>query len=163
MDGFILNAIVAGIVATVVLDLWQRVLHAVTGIPATNWGIVGRWFAHMPRGRFIHDAIAEAEPVANEAVIGWTLHYLIGILYGVVYVGLIVFVLSGTPSVLNGFLFGLASVTIPWFVMQPALGVGIMGSKAPNPAVPRYTALAAHCLYGIALYGGSALQTLLAA
>jgi hypothetical protein len=163
MDGFISNAIVAGIVATVILDLWQRVLHAATGIPPTNWGIVGRWFGHMPRGRFIHEAIAEAEPVGNEAVIGWTLHYLIGIVYGVVYVGLIVFVMSGTPSVLNGFLFGLASVVIPWFVMQPALGLGIMGSKAPNPAVPRYTALAAHCIYGMALYAGSVLHTALAA
>jgi hypothetical protein len=163
MDGFISNAIVAGIVATVILDLWQRVLHAATGIPPTNWGIVGRWFGHMPRGRFIHEAIAEAEPVGNEAVIGWTLHYLIGIVYGVVYVGLIVFVMAGMPSVLNGFLFGLASVVIPWFVMQPALGLGIMGSKAPNPAVPRYTALAAHCIYGMALYAGSVLHTALAA
>ena len=163
MNGFIQNAIVSGIVATVILDVWQRILHAATGIPATNWGIVGRWFAHMPRGRFIHEAIGDAEPVANEAVIGWTLHYLIGVIYGFVYVGLIVFVLSGTPSLLNGFLFGLASVVIPWFVMQPALGVGIMGSKAPNPAVPRYTALVAHCIYGIALYGGSALHSALAA
>jgi hypothetical protein len=163
MDGFISNAIVAGIFATVILDLWQRVLYAATGIPATNWGIVGRWFGHMPRGRFVHEAIGEAEPVANEAIIGWTMHYLIGIIYGVVYVGLMVFVFSSTPSLLNGFLFGLASVVIPWFVMQPALGVGIMGSKAPNPAVPRYTALAAHCLYGVALYGGSALHRALAA
>lgn len=162
MDGFVQNAIVSGVFATVILDVWQRLLHAATGIPPTNWGIVGRWFGHMPRGRFVHEAIAEAEPIPNEAVLGWTLHYVIGIIYGFVYVGLIVFVLSSTPSFFNGFLFGLASVVVPWFVMQPALGLGVMGARAPNPAVPRYNALGAHCIYGIALYGGSALDRFLA-
>ena len=158
-----MNMIVAGVFATIVLDVWQRVLHMAAGIPPTNWGIVGRWFAHMPRGRFMHDAIAEAGPVANEAAIGWVMHYLIGVLYGVAYVGLIVLVLSGPPTLLNGFLFGLASVVIPWFVMQPALGLGVMGAKAANPAIPRYSALAAHCIYGVALYAGSALHAALIA
>jgi len=158
MNNVVTNMIVAGVFATVVLDIWQRFLHAATGIPPTNWGIIGRWFGHMPRGRFMHTAIGEAEPVAGEAVIGWVMHYLIGVLYGVVYVGLFAVVLSGAPTLLNGFLFGLASVVVPWFLMQPALGLGAMGSKAPNPNIPRYTALAAHCIYGIALYGGSALH-----
>jgi hypothetical protein len=156
--GFIQSAIVAGIFATIVLDIWQRLLQAVAGIPATNWSMVGRWFAHMPYGRFMHEAIGDAEPVRNEAVIGWTMHYLIGVIYGLVYLGLIVIFLSGTPSLLNGFLFGLASVVVPWFVMQPELGLGIMGSKAPNPNVPRFTALGAHCLYGTALFVGSVLS-----
>ena len=160
MAYLIVNMVVAGVFATVVLDVWQRVLHAATGIPPTNWGIVGRWFGHMPRGRFVHTAIGEAEPVAGEAAIGWIMHYLIGVIYGVAYVGLFTVVLAGTPTLLNGFLFGLASVAIPWFLMQPCLGLGAMGSKAPNPNIPRYGALAAHCIYGVALYGGSALHAM---
>ena len=162
MNNLAMNMIVAGIFATIVLDIWQRVLRATTGIPVTNWGIVGRWFGHMPRGRFVHAAIAEVEPIAGELAIGWIMHYLIGVLYGVVYVGLIVVVLSGTPTLLNGFLFGLASVVIPWFLMQPALGLGAMGSKTPNPNIPRYSALAAHCIYGVALYAGSTLHAAMA-
>jgi hypothetical protein len=38
-----------------------------------------------------------------------------------------------------------------------------MGSKAPNPAVSRYSALIGHCVFGVALYAGSALYTSLAA
>jgi hypothetical protein len=158
MTGIVMNMIVAGVFATIVLDIWQRVLHAATGIPPTNWGMVGRWFAHMPGGRFVHEAIDEAEPVTGEAAIGWTMHYLIGVIYGVVYVGLFVLILSGAPTLLNGFLFGMASVTVPWFLMQPGLGLGPMGSKAPNPNIPRYTALAAHSIYGVALYAGSVLH-----
>ena len=79
-----------------------------------------------------------------------------------VYVGLFAIALSSAPSLLNGFVFGAVSVIVPWFVVQPALGQGIMGSKAPNPAVPRYTALSGHCVYGVALYAGSTLYTSLA-
>ena len=161
--GFIVNAVVSGIVATVALDLWQRLLFAVSGIPPANWAMAGRWFAHMPRGRFVHDAIAEAEPVEHELALGWVMHYLIGVLYGFAYVGLVVFVLAGTPSLLNGFVFGAVSVVVPWFMMQPALGLGFMGARAPNPAIPRYTALVGHCLYGVALFAGSALHSALIA
>lgn len=161
MNNLAINMVVAGVFATVVLDIWQRILHAASGIPPTNWGIVGRWFAHMKHGRFVHAAIGEAAPVAGEAAIGWTMHYLIGIAYGVVYVGMMVW-LSGGPTLLNGFVFGLASVVVPWFLMQPCLGLGVMGSQAPNPNIPRYSALAAHCIYGVALYAGSALHMALA-
>lgn len=158
MDGWPANAVVSGLVATVLLDLWQRVLKLATGIPPTNWAMVGRWFGHMPSGRFVHGAITEAAPIANELALGWLMHYLIGVLYGLVYVGLIAVLMAGTPSLVNGFVFGLVSVVVPWFLMQPALGLGVMGAKAPKPAIPRYTALTAHCLYGLALYAGSALH-----
>jgi hypothetical protein len=161
MNNLAINMVVAGVFATVVLDIWQRILHAAAGIPPTNWGIVGRWFGHMKHGRFVHEAIGEAAPVAGEAVIGWIMHYLIGIAYGVVYVGMMVW-LSDGPTWLNGFVFGLASVVVPWFLMQPCLGLGAMGSKAPNPNIPRYTALAAHCIYGVALYAGSAIHAAMA-
>jgi hypothetical protein len=162
MTDMIVNMIVAGVFATVVMDVWQRILHAATGIPPTNWGIVGRWFGHIPRGRFVHESIGDAEPVANEAAIGWIMHYLIGIGYGVVYVWMMAALFDG-PTLMNGFLFGLASVVIPWFMFQPCLGLGVMGAKAPNPNIPRYTALAAHCLYGVSLYAGSAIHSALAA
>lgn len=159
MAGFAMNMVVAGIFATVVFDIWQRILHAVIGIPPTSWGMIGRWFGHIPRGRLVHASIGEAAPVTNEAAIGWIMHYLIGLGYGVVYVGMAVALFDG-PTLLNGFLFGLASVVIPWFMMQPCMGLGIMGARAPNSNIPRYSALAAHCIYGVALYAGSALHTL---
>ena len=162
MSDFLRDAVLSGVFATIVLDLWQRLLKLATGIPPANWALIGRWFGHMPRGRFAHDAIAEAPPISHELAIGWTAHYLIGVLYGVVYVGLVDIVLESGPTLLNGFLFGLASVVVPWFLMQPALGLGVMGSRAPNPSVPRYTALVAHCLYGVALYGGVLLSRALA-
>ena len=48
IDNFILQAIIAGVFATAVLDLWQRILHAASGIPPADWGLIGRWFAYIP-------------------------------------------------------------------------------------------------------------------
>lgn len=162
MIDLVASAICAGVFATLALDIWQRLLMAVTGIPPTNWAMVGRWFGHMPAGQFRHDKIAQSATIPNELLLGWILHYVIGILYGLIYVGLVSLILSSEPTLLNGFIFGAVSVVIPWFVMQPGLGLGVMGARAPNPSIPRYTALVAHCLYGWALYGGWKLFSVIA-
>ncbi len=161
IDSFILQAVAAGIFATVVLDFWQRVLFAVSGIPPANWALIGRWFAHLPRGRFIHRPIGDSAAVPGELALGWVMHYLVGLAYGFVYVGLMVYGLDRPPSLLNGAVFGAASVVIPWFILQPGLGIGVMGRLAPNPWVPRLNALSSHILYGVALFTGAALASLL--
>ncbi len=154
-QSFILQACAAGLFATLVLDLWQRLLFAVTGIPPANWALIGRWFAHLPRGRFIHRPIADSAAVPGELALGWTTHYLVGLIYGFVYVGLMVYGLDRPPSLVNGAVFGAASVVIPWFILQPGLGIGVMGRCAPNPAVPILNAFVSHVIYGVALFIGT--------
>jgi hypothetical protein len=159
VESYILQACVAGIFATAVLDLWQRLLHAVAGIPPANWAFIGRWFAYLPRGQLVHRPIGASLAVPGELALGWTLHYLIGLVYGFAYVGLMAYGLDRAPTLLNGAAFGAASVVIPWFILQPGLGIGVMGRLAPNPAVPIFNALVAHVIYGIALFIGTRLAT----
>jgi hypothetical protein len=151
---FIVQACVAGVFATLVLDLWQRLLFAVAKIPPANWGLIGRWFAYIPRGRLVHRPIAATAAVRGEAAIGWAMHYLVGLAYGFAYLGLLLWGLDRPPSLLNGFVFGAASVVIPWFILQPCLGAGMMARLAPNPWVPRLNALTSHFIYGVALFAG---------
>ncbi|WP_422366824.1 DUF2938 family protein [Pelagibius sp.] len=158
-DSFLLHAAIAGVLATLVLDIWQRLLFAVSGIPPADWGAIGRWFAYLPKGRMIHRPIGDTPAVPGEAAIGWTMHYVIGVAYGVAYLGLLVFVLDSPASLLNGLVFGAVSVVIPWFVMQPGLGIGVMGRLAANPWVPRLNAFFSHVIYGAALYAGIRLAS----
>jgi Protein of unknown function (DUF2938) len=157
LESFILQSVIAGIFATVVLDLWQRVLYAASGIPPANWGLIGRWFAHLPRGRLVHRPIADSAAVPGEAAIGWTMHYLVGLAYGFAYLGLLLYGFERPPSLLNGFIFGTVSVVIPWFLLQPCLGIGVMGRLTADPRIPTFNALTSHMLYGVALYGGARL------
>lgn len=61
------------------MDLWAIARKRLLGIPAPNYGLVGRWLGHMRHGRFRHDSIASAPPVRRETLVGWTAHYLVGI------------------------------------------------------------------------------------
>lgn len=43
-----IEIIVIGIVATLVTDIWQRLLQAVAGVPAARWGLIGRRGPALP-------------------------------------------------------------------------------------------------------------------
>jgi hypothetical protein len=47
---------------------------------------------------------------------------------------------------------GLGTIVAPWFVMQPAMGLGIAASKTPDPTAARFRNLATHTVYGIGLF-----------
>jgi hypothetical protein len=153
----ILECIVSGVVATLFLDLWQQVLKAVAGLPASNWGMVGRWFAGAARGEFFRGPVAQQPPVVNEKAIGWIGHYATGIAYGFVYVPLMRYGLKIEPSLLNGLVFGIVSVVVPWFFFQPAMGAGVMAKNTPRPALACAQAFASHVFFGVGLAVGAIL------
>ena len=153
----IVQSVVSGLVATLFLDLWQRLLATTAGIPAANWGLVGRWFVEAGRGRIFHDSIAAAPPAENEVAIGWIGHYATGIVYGVVYVILIVVVLGGEPTLVNGLVFGAVSALVPWFFFMPAMGAGRLGRNTPDPRRACLLAFLSHCAFGLGLAAGAIL------
>ncbi len=152
-----LEMIASGLMATIFLDLWQRVLHAATGLPVANWALVGRWFVNAFRGKLFHTSIAAAPTQANEFAIGWTGHYLVGIAYGFVYVPLMRGVFGIEPSLVNGLVFGAASVVVPWFFFMPAMGSGVLGRNTPKPGLACVQSLASHVAFGAGLGIGAGL------
>ena len=110
----------------------------------------------MLNGRFRHPSIAQTPPVRGEHALGWFTHYVVGIAYAVV---LMAFVGSGwatQPTILPALLFGLATVVVPLFVMQPAMGSGFAGSKTPSPFKSCLRSLANHGAFGAGLYVAAA-------
>ena len=148
-----LSIIFVGIVATAVLDLWALVVKYLLRGPTTNWAMVGRWFAHLPRGAFVHRPIADSEPIAHELAIGWIAHYLVGIAYSYLYALLVTFT-AISLSLLSAIVFGVVTVAAAWFVLQPGLGVGLFARLAPNPWLIRALNLSAHVFFGCGLYLG---------
>jgi len=70
-----------GVGATAIMDLWGWLRQRVFGGKGLDYGLVGRWIAHMPHGRFRHDNIAAAPKKRGERLIGWSAHYGIGIAF----------------------------------------------------------------------------------
>ncbi|HMM36044.1 MAG TPA: DUF2938 family protein, partial [Thermoanaerobaculia bacterium] len=57
------------------------------------------------------------------------------------------------PALLPALLFGLVTVVFPFFVMQPALGLGVASARAPDPARARLKSLMSHAAFGLGLWG----------
>ena len=150
--GLVLQAIVIGTGATVVLDAWALGLQRARGIRPLDWALVGRWIGHFPRGRFVHASIAAAIPVRGERLLGWCFHYATGIAFALALLALSGSEWARRPTLLPCLALGLSTVLFPFLVMQPALGLGIAASKTPRPAQACLRSLATHGVFGIGLY-----------
>lgn len=146
----ILAAIAIGIGATLLMDAWNLLLKRVFRLASLNYCMLGRWVRHMP-ATFRHPSIAAAAAKPNECALGWITHYSIGIMLAVLFV-----VISGDwvarPTLLPALVYGLVTVVFPFFVLQPALGLGIASSRAPRPIQARLKSLATHAVFGLGLY-----------
>jgi hypothetical protein len=150
--GIVIQGALIGVVATIAIDVWAVIVKKVFLMPTANWALVGRWFGHIPRGKFKHHHIADSAPVANELAIGWLAHYVTGIVYGVAYLGIVQGVLSRDPTLLSALVFGLVTLAAPWLILQPGMGGGIFASRTPRPGVMRLVNLSMHGIFGVSLY-----------
>ena len=151
----ILQIVVTGIIATATLDVWQRIYRLLFGTPITDWALIGRWVGHIPEGQFVQPDIGKAPPIANERILGWVVHYVVGTGYAVVYLLLMRFAVGSPPSFVSALVFGAVSVGVTWFVMEPMLGAGVMGSKTPRQASAMAHDFTSHLSMGLGLYVGA--------
>lgn len=154
MDGMeiIIRAALVGIGGTMVLDVYSLLMQRFFGVPATNWAMVGRWVGHMPAGRFLHENIGKAAPVSGELAIGWIVHYVIGIAYGLLLVGLWGAEWLREPTLLPPMILALGLLVAPYFIMMPGMGSGIAGAKTPKPNVTRLKSAVGHSVFGLGMY-----------
>jgi hypothetical protein len=148
----LLRILLVGVGATLTMDLWGWLLRRVYGVAGLDYRLVGRWLGHMRHGRFRHDGIGRAPAVPAEALIGWAAHYGLGIAFALALV-----LVAGSdwlqqPTLLPAVLAGLVTVTLPYFVMQPAFGLGIAAAKTPDPTAARLRSLITHLVFGTGLY-----------
>lgn len=151
------HVVLVGIGATMVMDLWLLLLSRL-GVPTTSFAMVGRWVGHVARGRFTHAAISRAAPIRFERGLGWLTHYGIGMAYAALMVAALGAAWLEQPAFLPALAFGVATVAAPWFVMQPAMGSGVLASKTPAPVANCLRSVANHAVFGAGLYvAGAAL------
>lgn len=147
----LLRTVLIGAGATLTMDAWAWVLRRL-GIPSLNFAFLGRWIGNWFRGTWFHESIARAPAIPGELVMGWTAHYLIGISFAGLLIGLVGPEWLHSPTPLAALVLGAVSVVAPWFVLQPALGAGIASSKTANPVSNALKSLVTHLVFGGGLY-----------
>lgn len=158
----LLRVCIIGVGATILIDLWALALRIMFGTQSLDYRLVGRWIEHWPRGQFAHDTIFDAAPTPNERWIGWASHYAIGIAFAWLFASIVDGDWFTNPRPEVAVLFGMATVAVPLFVMQPALGFGVAASRMPDPLTMRVKSLVTHALFGLGLYLSALLLAALA-
>ena len=148
----IIFTLLTGIGATAVMDLWGIARKFLLNIPLPNYGMVGRWIAHMAHWQFHHDAIAGSPSIRGERIIGWTAHYLIGITFAALLIGLWGESWVHTPTLCAALVIGIGTVAAPFFLMQPGMGAGIASSRTRAPNSARIQSIISHTVFGLGLY-----------
>lgn len=151
------GAVLVGLGATLLIDLWALLLRRGFGIPSLDYCLLGRWLLHMPGGTFVHRSIAAAPPKPHECTAGWIAHYSIGVAFALVFVLLVSDAWLERPTPMPALAFGVVTVLVPFLVMQPAFGLGIAASKTARPGQARLKSLMTHAIFGVGLYLWAAL------
>ena len=146
-----METILVGIGATALMDAWLALLKRL-GVRTLNMAFIGRWGGHLLRGRVAHASIAAAPAVRGERVLGWLIHYAVGIAFAAALVAVAGHDWLHAPRLSPALAVGMATVGAPLFVMQPAMGLGIASSKTPTPLKNTLRSLANHTVFGLGLY-----------
>ena len=154
------RAVLIGIGATIVMDLWTLVRKRAFGVASLDYRMLGRWIGNLPRGQFAHENIGKASPVRGELVLGWCAHYTIGITFALLLLELWGLDWARHPTLLPALIVGIGTVIAPFLILQPAMGAGIAASKTPHPNTARLRSVLTHTVFGIGLYLSALLSSI---
>src|SRR5215468_8726965 len=122
------KSIVGGALATLCMDVGGALGRATGLIAGTPKPILGKWFTYLLQGRLIHADIVASPEVPLRMPVVTAIHYGIGI------------VLAGCFTAL-----------LAWFLMFPAMGWGIAGTRGPAQLLLTRSTLVYHAFYGLGL------------
>jgi len=144
-----------GIGATFVVDVWALLRRTAFGTPLPDYALVGRWFGYLLRGRIRHACIASTPALPGECITGWIVHYVVGVLFACILVGVsgVAWICHPTPG--PALIVGVTTVLAPWLVLQPALGAGVAARLTPRPHAARIQGLLTHFWFGLGMYASA--------
>ena len=77
---------------------------------------------------------------------------MIGVTCAIVFVAFIGSNWLQHSTLIPAIIFGVVTVLMPFFIMQPAFGLGLAASKTSNPTQARLRSMMNHTAFGVGLY-----------
>lgn len=148
----LISSIIIGLGATLTFDLWALFLKYAFNVTPSNMCLVGRWVLYMPDGIIKHSNINSTPQKGTECTVGWFTHYLTGFMFAVTFLAIVGNSWIQLPRLIPALIFGVITVSAPFFIMQPLFGFGFAASKTANPMQARLRSLMNHAVFGFGLY-----------
>jgi hypothetical protein len=131
-----------------IASMLVRATGLTAGAPPST---IGKWFTYLFHGRLIHgDIMASPEIPIRMPLVG-ALHYGIGIALAGAFAALCSWQQPQRGAFAFAVGFGLLTTVLAWFLMFPAMGWGIAGTRGPAQLLLTRTSLVNHALYGLGL------------
>lgn len=131
METKIIQIIKGGVIATGIMTM-VMLMAPLMGMPEMQ---IGKMLAG-----FFHLAVA----------VGWTMHFMIGIMLATAYVLFARSLLPGN-NLIKGLLFTLIPFLMAQLVVMPMMGAGVFSSNTGAPVMMVMGSLLGHLIYGAAL------------
>jgi len=151
---FFLDGLLSGILATFFFDLFQISLSYAYNIRRSKWGVAGRYFWGLKKAMYFRNDIINEPAIRYELIIGYVIHYIIGSIFGLIY---IIFntILFSEPSFFLALTIGFSTVLGAWCIMMPyAYNIGFFASREENQKKLLLQNLIAHFIFGVGLFAG---------
>ena len=150
----LLYGLISGIIATIFFDIYQIAIKYSYDINKTRWDLVGRYFIGLSSKKYNRKNLIEDEPEQFELMLGYLIHYIIGVIYGYLYV-IINLIFFNEPSILIALIIGFISILGSWCIMMPfAFDIGFFAKKLDNQYQILVQGLIIHFIFGIGLFIG---------
>ena len=143
----------AGLLATLVMDLGNRVVAATGAIGRIDPIMIAQMASGWVRLRFRYASPMELPVVENAPVKGLIAHYIIGAGFGILWA----LVGGARAPFWATILFGVATSGGALFMLMPWLGMGVLGRRIPQGPRIVKSSLVNHFFYGIGLALGFAI------
>ena len=134
-----MELVIAGIIACLAMDGFQRLLWLTIGQPPSNWAVVGRWAFIVLRSARLYQPDIDTARHPRELPFGWFVHYTVGVGYVVIYPMMQTGPLTAACLMADMVLFCGSRL-----FFLPVMGKGIMGTNTPAPVRVCVLALANH-------------------
>jgi hypothetical protein len=150
----LLRILITGLAAATAADIGRTIYQAITGFPAVNWSVTGRWFLMVLQGQPYVANIGAAPSLPHELIAGHAAYYTISVAFAGVYL-LLLKALKREPSLLNGLVFGWVTMAFPFLVQMPLMGMGVLASATATPGLIIGRTLVHHSSFGLGLAIGA--------
>ena len=137
-----------GIFSTLGMDVLLYLRHKWLRQPWFDYRVLGLALLKTT----LPQALKHPHAHTTASLLGWGLHYVIGVLLAVSAVYLATILGFNTLSLAFCLLYAMATVVLPFYSMQPLLGLCFAARKTAQPWRNRGKSLFTHTLFGLCLY-----------
>ena len=140
---------------TFVMDSMNHLFARTGMISKIDMRMIGRMSVGWAHGKFRHRYPGEMEPVPNDMLYGYIMHYTIGVGLAITYVLGWDLLIGGPASAVWALAYGLATSVASLFFVFPSMGLG--GRRSSEGIRNSLSSLANHLFYGIGMAAAVAI------